>query len=280
LSWTGGAAADPCLYVAGHDVTIEKEAAEALRDDDSGYRLQKLDVIEQLAGGIAHDFNNSFQNILASMELVRKLVAAGRGSEAERFVPGAMNSAQRAAALAQRWLDFSRSMPPSRRRANLSELISRIGEVLRSALPSSIHVDLDLSPDAWNTYGDENLIESMILTLVLHARNAMPDGGDILIRTGNADIAEGEKNSSGIRPGQYICISVIDSGAGLDKDAMLLVFDDAVPVPAERLGLNVVRRFARQMGGDATIRSDIGAGTTVTVWLPRHLETGDKHTGL
>jgi signal transduction histidine kinase len=241
--------------------------------DDFCYRLQKLGVIEQLAGGVAHDFNNSFQNILASMELVRKLVDAGRGSEAQRFVPSAMASAHRAAALAQRWLDFSRSRPPSRRRADVNRLISEIGELLRGALPSSMNVELDLFPDSCDTFGDENQIETAVLDLILDARDAMPDGGNIVIRTRNADIAAAGENPAGIRPGQYICISVIDPRAGLDEDALQRVVDDKAAIQANRCGLDLVRRFARENGGDATIRSTVGAGTTVTLFLPRYMET-------
>jgi signal transduction histidine kinase len=181
------------------------------------YRTQKIEAIEQLAGGIAHELNNSFQNIVASMELVRKLNAAGRANETERFIAKAMSSAQRVAGVTQRWLDFSRSASPVPRRVAINDLVDGIGELLRCALPVSIKVDLDLSPDLWDTWCNKNHTEASLLSLAVKARDAMPDGGGIVIQTRNAEVDANEASAAGIGPGEYVRISVSGSGGGMDQ---------------------------------------------------------------
>ena len=239
--------------------------------------MQKLEVIEQLAGGIGHEVNNAFQNILASMELVRKLVASGRGGEIERFVASGMGSAHRAAALAQRWLNFSRSAQHVPKRMAVNDLVSGVAELLRGALPASTRVELEPAADAWDICCDENAIQWAILSLAIHARDAMPDGGNIIIRTRNAGIGAGETKPDGIRPGQYVRISVTHAGTAMDEGALQRAFDDSSPARQEgqpvRSGLSVVRRLARQLGGEATITSEPRANT-VTMFLPRDPGTG------
>ena len=245
------------------------------------HRLQKLHVIEQLSGGVAHDLNNSFQNIVASMELVRKLVASGRGNEIERFIGRAMSSANVAVALTQRWFGFSRSPASPPRSVAMNEVVSGIVALLLRVLAHPTKVEADLSPEPWSTFGDVNRIETALLTLALHAFAALPpEGGELVFRTHNVDRAAGEAGPAGLQPGQYVCVSVTCLGGAMG-DAELRRAFDALPGakpdgPGAGSGLAVVRDIARQSGGEATmIRSEDGAGATVTMFLPRHLAGDD-----
>ena len=255
-------------------VDPSRESAELL------HRLQKLHVIEHLSGGVAHDFNNSFQNILASMELVRKLVAAGRGNEVERFVVRAMSSANVAAALTQRWFGFSRTASPPRS-VSINEVVSGIVALLLRVLSHPTKIEADLSPEPWSTFGDVNQIETALLSLASHAFDAMPpEGGELVFRTHNVDTAAGPAGLAGLRPGQYIGVSVTASGAVMDDEGLWRTFD--APSRAEPDGpgaesvLTLIGDLARKNGGDATMRNEAGAGTTVTIFLPRHLPESDS----
>ena len=264
------------LHAAGRDVTAAKAAAEALIETEATLRqAQKMEAVGQLTGGIAHDFNNLLQGIVGSMELVRKLIQRGRTEETERFIASAMASAHRAAALTHRLLAFSRRQPLDPKPVKVNRLVAAMEDLLRRSVPEKIKMELALSAGLWTTLCDANQVENAILNLVINARDAMPYGGTLVIETSNTYIdADYAARAADIKPGQYVCIAVTDTGAGMSGEVVERAFDPFFTTKptgqGTGLGLSMVYGFARQSEGYAKIYSELGTGTTVKLYLPRH----------
>jgi len=265
------------LVGAGRDVTEERarrrqleEAQEALRQS------QKMEAVGQLTGGIAHDFNNLVQGITGSLDVIRRRIAQGRTDELERFIRGASESAQRAAALTHRLLAFSRRQPLDPRPVQANPLVVSMEDLLRRTLSERIRLDLRLAGGLWTTLCDPNQLENAILNLCLNARDAMPDGGALTIETGNVLTAPAVAKALDVEPGEYVCISVTDSGTGMSTDTAARAFEPFFTTKplgeGTGLGLSMIYGFARQSGGQAEIVSELDRGTTVRLYLPRHLE--------
>ena len=253
----------------------ERDALEALGETHETLRqLQKSESISQLSRGIGHEFNNLMQGIVGSLELVRKLLASGRGEETGKFIDRAINSAQRASALNERLLTFSRRQPPAPQALSMNELIVGMGDILRSSLTHSSKLDLNLSEDLWLTRCDANQAEGAVLNLVLNARDAMPGGGTVTIQTRNLEVESAEATQPDIAPGSYVCVTVKDTGAGMTPEIAEHAFDPFFTTKAAGhgagLGLTMARRFARTSGGGARIVSETGRGTSVALYLPRY----------
>ena len=181
LAWTtvpeGGT-----FYTFGRDITAETEAAAALAETEAALRQsQKMEAVGQLTGGIAHDFNNLLQGITGSLEIIQRRLDAGRLDGVERFLAGATNAANRAAALTHRLLAFSRRQPLDPRPVDANPLIASMEDLLRRTLGEQIELDLVLAEDLGWTLCDHNQLENAILNLVINARDAMPDGGRLTI---------------------------------------------------------------------------------------------------
>ncbi|MEO5764799.1 MAG: PAS domain-containing protein [Casimicrobiaceae bacterium] len=275
ISWTAAAEGD-FLHGVGRDVTSELEAEAALRESEETLRqAQKMEAVGQLTGGIAHDFNNLLQGIVGSVEVVRKLISLNRSPETERFINSALSSAHRAAALTHRLLAFSRRQPLDPKPVQVNRLVSSMEELLRRSLTPSIRLELALSAGLWTTLCDAHQVENAILNLVLNARDALPDGGTVVIETSNAHLeGPGIAQVHEITPGQYVCIAIIDSGTGMSSEVVQRAFDPFFTTKltgqGTGLGLSMVYGFARQSDGYAMIDSAPGRGTTVKVYLPRH----------
>ena len=264
------------LYATGLDVTAEKDALAALSESQlSVTQLHKMHSIVQLTSGLAHDLNNSLQNVMAALELVRKLIEAGRAAETGRFITSALASAHGAAGLNQRLAQFSRRQPFDPKPLAINDLITGMEEIFRRSLPNSIKLDLDLAAGLWETRCDASEAETALLNLALNARDAMPDGGVLKIQTSNAAV----ESKDGVHPailaaGQYVCVAVTDSGTGMISEITEHAFDAFFTTKPKKmaigLGLTMVRRFARQNEGDAKIESEIGRGTLVAFYLPRY----------
>jgi signal transduction histidine kinase len=196
------------------------QAHEALRQS------QKMEAVGQLTGGIAHDFNNLLQGIVGSLDIVQKRISQGRTGELERFVSGAMTSANRAAALTHRLLAFSRRQPLDPKPVKANPLVASMEDLLRRTMGERIEIELVLAGGLWTTLCDQNQLESAILNLAINARDAMPDGGKLTIETCNAhlDSAYAAKTRE-VAPGQYICICVTDTGSGMTADVIERAFD-------------------------------------------------------
>lgn len=255
--------------VAARTAELE-QAHEQLR------HAQKMEAVGQLTGGIAHDFNNLLQGITGSLELIRRHIQHGRVDNLERLIEGAMGSAERAASLTHRLLAFSRRQPLDPRAFDANPLIASMEELLRRSLGSRIHLEVHGAEHLWLTLCDANQLESAILNLCVNARDAMPEGGSLYITTSNALLDPGEARRLGdIAPGQYVRIAVSDTGLGMSSDTVSKAFEPFFTTKpmgqGTGLGLSMIYGFARQSGGQVHIDSTLGRGTTINLYLPRHV---------
>ncbi len=256
------------------EARVEERTAELHAAEDALRQAQKMEAIGQLTGGIAHDFNNLLQGITGSLDLVRKRISQGRLSDLDRFVEGAMTSANRAAGLTHRLLAFSRRQPLDPRPVRVNPLVGSMEDLLRRTLDEQVELELVLAGELWPTRCDPNQLEAAILNLVINARDAMPGGGKLIIETctANLDAAEAARQRD-VRPGQYVCISVTDTGEGMAPETVERAFEPfftTKPIgQGTGLGLSMIYGFARQSDGCARIHSKPGQGTTVKVYLPR-----------
>ena len=256
------------VHGVGRDVTQERITAEALR------QAQKMEAVGQLTGGIAHDFNNLLQGITGSLELVKKRILQGRPEELDRFINGAMTSANRAAALTHRLLAFSRRQPLAPQAILANPLLTSMEDLLRRTLGERLKLDLVLSAGLWLTRVDPNQLESAILNLVINARDAMPESGTLTIETSNTRLdAHYAHHNPETRPGQYVCICVRDTGTGMSADTLSKVFEPFFTTKplgqGTGLGLSMIYGFAKQSEGSVKIDSELGSGTAVRLYLPR-----------
>ena len=264
------------------EARVEARTAELRATEDALRQAQKMEAIGQLTGGIAHDFNNLLQGITGSLDLVQRRIGQGRLGDLDRFITGAMTSADRAAALTHRLLAFSRRQPLDPRPVHVNPLISSMEELLRRTLGERIELDLRLAGGLWLTRCDSNQLESAILNLAINARDAMPEGGQLTIGTRNREVNETTAAAHADRSiGDYVCISVSDSGTGMDPDTKARAFEPFFTTKpmgqGTGLGLSMIYGFARQSEGYAEIESEPGRGTTVHLCLPRfHGEADDE----
>ena len=244
---------------------IEREAAEAqLR------QVQKMEAVGQLTGGIAHDFNNMLAVVVGGIDLARRRLNGPR-REVLVHLTNAMEGATRAAALTRRLLSFARSEPLLPERVESSELVSGMSDLLDRTLGERIHVEVALDPEAWPVYVDSHQLENAIVNLAVNARDAMDGTGTMRISTRNVTLAANEVGD--IRPGEYLRLSVTDTGCGMSPEVLERAFEPfftTKPVgKGTGLGLSQIFGFAHQSGGEVGIESEPGKGTTVSIYLPR-----------
>jgi CheY-like chemotaxis protein len=238
-----------------------------------------MEAVGQLTGGIAHDFNNLLTGIIGSLEMMQRRIQQGRAAEIDRYATVAVTAANRAAALTHRLLAFSRRQPLDPKPVNANRLVTGVEELLRRTIGEAVRLEIVTAPDLWLTLSDSNQLENALLNLAINARDAMPDGGVLTVETCNVrlDDAYGARERD-VRPGQYICISITDTGAGMPPDVMARAFDPfftTKPIgQGTGLGLSMIYGFARQSEGSAKIYSESGVGTTVKLYLPRFYGEG------
>ncbi len=257
------------ILITARDVTEHRALEEALRQS------HKMEAVGQLTGGIAHDFNNLLTGIGGSIELMQARVASGRTQGLERYSTAAMESVRRAASLTHRLLAFARRQSLDPKPANLNRLVAGIEELVRRTMGPGINVQTDLQPALWPTLCDANQLESALLNLCINARDAMPEGGRLVIRTGNAVLDEAYCASHNeLRPGDYILIAVADTGQGMPPEVSARAFEPfftTKPIGhGTGLGLSMLYGFVRQSGGHVRIDSEPERGTTVYIYLSRY----------
>jgi PAS domain S-box-containing protein len=259
------------------NANLEREIAartEQLRASEEMVRqAQKMEAVGQLTGGVAHDFNNILQVIVGNLEVIRRLIPADSG-RIQRSIEQAANGARQAASLTQRLLAFSRRQPLDPKPIDVNALIGGMAELLNRSLGETISVETVRGAGLWKIEADPNALESAILNLAVNARDAMPDGGHLTVETMNAYIDEAYALSHAeVAPGQYVLISISDTGAGMDADTVKRAFEPFFTTkPVGRgtgLGLSQVYGFAKQSGGHVKIYSEVGRGTTIKLYLPR-----------
>lgn len=250
-----------------HAEAREREVAEAkLR------QMQKLDAVGQLTGGIAHDFNNMLAVVVGGIELAKRRLSEGSG-EVGRHLDSAAEGANRASALTRRLLAFARSEPLLPQSMGAASLIDGMSELIDRTLGDAIRVKTRHGKAAWHIWVDRYGLENAILNLAVNARDAMDGRGTLTIATGSTRLDEHQIGHSAA--GDYVTIAVRDTGCGMAPDVVERVFEPfftTKPVgKGTGLGLSQIFGFVRQSGGEIAIDSKPGKGTTVTLYLPRHV---------
>ncbi|MGO4523647.1 ATP-binding protein [Microvirga sp. 2MCAF35] len=253
---------------------VAQEVAERMKAEEALRQAQKMEAVGQLTGGIAHDFNNLLTIIVGNIELLQRRLPEGN-ERLERAANHAMEATRRAATLTQRLLAFSRRQPLEPKPIDANKLVAGMSELLRRTLGEMIVLETVLAGGLWRTQADPNQLENAIVNLAVNARDAMPGGGKLTIETANTRLDEAyvEALAETVPPGQYVQVSVSDTGTGMDKATMEKVFEPFFTTKAAGkgtgLGLSQVYGFVRQSNGHVRIYSELGEGTTIKIYLPR-----------
>ncbi|AXI49077.1 hypothetical protein C1J03_23405 (plasmid) [Sulfitobacter sp. SK012] len=247
-----------------HDLTLDKKRQAELQ------RAQKMEAVGQLTGGLAHDFNNLLTVVIGNLELLEMRTD---DTKLHELINEALEASNLGAALTSQLLSFSRSQSLAPEHVALNDLVNTMLPILERTLDEQIAIETHLADDLRATLADPGQIESAILNLAINARDAMPDGGKLTVETRNvaldADYAAAQVD---VTPGDYVCLSVTDTGVGMSPETQSRVFEPFFttkgPGAGSGLGLSMVYGFAKQSGGHVVIYSEMGQGTTVNLFLP------------
>lgn len=255
---------------------LRVEAAERERAEAALRQAQKMEAVGQLASGIAHDFNNLLTAVLGNLELIDSRVS---DPGLRKLVQAALRSVLRGAQLSGQMLAFSRKQHLAPQDVDLNGLIGGMSDLLQRTLAGTVRVETSLAPDLWPALVDPTQIEMVVLNLAINARDALPHGGTVRITTRNVVIAE-KTHRDGLAPGEYVCLEVADDGVGMPdivrERACEPFFTTKQPGKGSGLGLSQVYGMAQQSGGDIEIRSALGKGTVVAVYLPRSARQAER----
>jgi signal transduction histidine kinase len=270
---------------------LQVEIAGREKTEAALHQAQKLQAVGQLAGGIAHDFNNMLATVLGNLELMERRVsqAAGDWTQADcdrllRLIERATGAVTRGGQLTSRLLAFSRRQRLAARPTDINALLGELITLATSTLGRRVQVVPELSDDLWPALVDPSQVEAAILNLCLNARDAMPDGGRLAVRTTNVVVVAGNHAGSDtyLAPGAYVQVCISDTGTGMSPEVKARAFDPFFttkgPGAGSGLGLSQVYGMARQSGGNVFIDSAPGEGTRVTLSLPRAVTTEDTGT--
>ncbi|NHW99559.1 PAS domain-containing hybrid sensor histidine kinase/response regulator [Pseudomonas koreensis] len=253
---------------------LQNEMFERERAEDALRHAQKMEAVGQLTGGIAHDFNNMLTGIIGSLDLMQRYIADGRADEIGRFTEAAVSSANRAAALTHRLLAFSRRQSLDRKTLNVNELIHSLEDLIRRTKGDPIELTLRLADNVWPISTDVSQLENALLNLVINARDAMPEGGELLIETANVYLDGNDITTlEPVKAGDYLMLAVSDNGTGMTPSVRAKAFDPfftTKPIgQGTGLGLSMIYGFAQQSGGHVSLDSLPNQGTCVRLYLPR-----------
>ncbi|KQP61557.1 hypothetical protein ASG40_02470 [Methylobacterium sp. Leaf399] len=279
ISWHTSTEGD-VVYAYGRHVTAEKEQAQTLRLTQEALRqAQKMEAVGQLTGGLAHDFNNLLAGITGSLELVEKRLGQGRLDAIPRYIDAAQGAAKRAAALTQRLLAFSRRQTLDPKVINLNRLVADMEDLVRRTVGPQVTLEVVGAGGLWLVMVDPNQFENALLNLCINARDAMPGGGRLTVETANKWLDDRAAAERELPPGQYVSLCVTDTGTGMTRDVIERAFDPFFTTKplgqGTGLGLSMIYGFVRQSGGQVRIYSEVGDGTTMCLYLPRHLGEGE-----
>jgi len=251
---------------------LAHEVAERARTEEQLLQAQKMDAIGKLTGGIAHDFNNLLTGIVTGLELIKKRTEDARPEKVLTYADAALASARSASALTHRLLAFARQQPLDTRPTDINQHVRSLEDLLSRTIGKRIGLTLELTSRSAIAMVDSGQLESAVLNLVINARDALPEGGNIWISTFEAY----SQGHSRMEAGAYIALTVRDDGVGIEHHLIDKVFDPfftTKPIgEGTGLGLSTIYGFARQSGGDVNIRSVVGHGTEVTLMLPAAIE--------
>jgi PAS domain S-box-containing protein len=262
------------LAVTARDITERQNLEEQLR------QAQKMEAVGQLTGGLAHDFNNLLQGITGALDRVQHRVAAGRIDDVDRFLKAAVESANRAAALTHRLLAFSRRQTLDPKPTDVNRLIGGMEDLIRRTMGPAVGVAVIGAAGLWPVRVDASQLESSLLNLCINARDAMPEGGKLIIETANKWMDPRTARERDLLPGQYVSLCVTDNGTGMESNVIEHAFDPFFTTkPIGRgtgLGLSMIYGFVRQSGGQVRIYSEVGKGTTICLYFPRYAGTAEE----
>jgi len=270
LAWTGiWSEPDGQYFFIGRDMAERVALESQLR------QAQKMEAVGQLTGGVAHDFNNILTVIIGMTELLSDELAGN--AQLKPIVDAIDEAATRGAELTRRMLAFARKQPLQARALDLNDVVSRSVKLLERILGEHIAVKPVLASNLWKALADPSQLEDTILNLAVNARDAMPKGGQLVIDTGNAVLDEQyAAHNVEVTPGEYVAVSITDSGAGMPPEILERVFEPFFTTKAAGqgtgLGLSMVYGFVKQSRGHVKIYSEVGHGTRITVYLPRAVE--------
>jgi signal transduction histidine kinase/ActR/RegA family two-component response regulator len=265
--------AHDALKVANRTLTETASARDTL--EERLRQSQKMEALGQLTGGLAHDFNNMLAIIIGNLSLLRRRLERGDTSVG-RYADQALMGADRAATLTHRLLAFARKQPLTTEAIGCNRLIAAMSDLLRRSLGEAIRIEIATAPDLWTIQADAHQLENAILNLAVNARDAMPNGGRLTLETANVQLDEGyAAQNPGVPAGQYVMVALSDNGGGMTPEIAAKAFEPfytTKPVgQGTGLGLSQVYGFVRQSGGHVAIYSEPERGTTVRLYLPRHL---------
>jgi PAS domain S-box-containing protein len=262
-------AADRPVRMVGtsQDITERRATEERLRQS------QKMEAVGQLTGGVAHDLNNLLTVVIGGAEMLEELLE-NQQPAAARPLANIMNAVEQAASLTRRLLAFARKQPLEPRNVNINEFVTGMKPLLQRALGEQIDIEMRTDPDLWTAYVDAHQVEAAVLNLAINARDAMAEGGHLMIETGNVSMDEEmAARYVDVTPGDYVSLSVSDDGAGMTPEVLARATEPFFTTkPAGKgtgLGLSMVYGFAKQSGGHMNIYSEVGQGTTVRLYFPR-----------
>ncbi|WP_296272466.1 hybrid sensor histidine kinase/response regulator [Pseudomonas sp. UBA6323] len=258
---------------------VAERTAELMQAEEKLRQSQKMEAVGQLTGGLAHDFNNLLAGISGSLEMMSVRIAQGRLGELEKYILTAQGASRRAAALTHRLLAFSRRQTLDPRPTDVNALLLGMTELIQRTVGPSITLETLGTAEPWPVQVDSSQLENALLNLCINARDAMPDGGRITIQTANRWMDREVARTHDLTEGQYLALSVTDTGFGMAPDVIAKAFDPfftTKPIGhGTGLGLSMIYGFAKQSGGQARIHSKVGVGTTLTIYLPRYFGAVD-----
>jgi PAS domain S-box-containing protein len=255
------------------ELRVVEEVERRSLAEEALHQAQKMETLGQLTGGVAHDFNNLLQIVSGNIDLIRRDLPE-ESARLRRAADNAARGAERAAVLTQRLLAFSRRQPLAPKSIDPRRLVTGMSELLHRTIGEAIEVETVLAPGLWNVEVDPHQLENSILNLAVNARDAMPEGGKLTIETCNTHLDRAYADANpGVIQGQYVCISVSDSGLGMDETTLAKAFEPFFTTKevgkGTGLGLSMVYGFVKQSGGHLKIYSEPAEGTTVRIYLPR-----------
>ncbi|GBU18599.1 MULTISPECIES: ATP-binding protein [Methylobacterium] len=253
---------------------VGERTAELMNAEEQLRQSQKMEAVGQLTGGLAHDFNNLLAGISGSLELIQTRLSQGRINDIERYMTAAQGAARRAAALTHRLLAFSRRQTLAPKPTNVNALVEGMLDLIQRTVGPSVQVQTVGLAGLWPALVDPSQLENALLNLCINARDAMPEGGRIVIETSNRWIDAQVARRQDMPEGEYLSLSVSDTGTGMPPEVIAKAFDPFFTTKplgqGTGLGLSMIYGFAKQSGGQVRIHSTVGEGTTVSVYLPRH----------
>ncbi len=265
---------------ASLETRVEAELANRLKAEEALRQAQKMEAVGQLTGGVAHDFNNLLTVIIGGLDIIRR-ARPDDDARIRRAAEMARKGAERAASLTGRLLAFSRRQPLNPRPLKVNDLVRDMTELLHRSLGEAIELEGVLAPRLWTAEIDQNQLEMAIINLAVNARDAMPDGGKLTLETANTELDETyTATQTEVVPGQYVMVAVSDTGFGMSAEGLARAFEPFYTTKevgrGTGLGLSMVYGFVKQSGGHVAIYSEVGRGTTVRLYFPRHMgETPD-----